>query len=340
MSKTKKVLRTHFAFSRTAKLPVVFFSLFITAVLVTGFLLRWKSVRATTGTLATTGVTTLPLPQSTPTPTFLSKEYIYLNGRLVATEQPYLEADANPRPDGSGSVTVSDWTRVGRFVAGLDVVNVGSEFQRADCAPRSTLGDGKLTVSDWVQAGRYAAGLDPLTLSGGPIQQARLGPSHGAGDRIVFALALPAPSFYCLIRNLSLAPATQTGRIVRVLSPSFVQGQNGTVTVQLDSQGNENAVGLSVNFSTAQLTFVSAVKGSDASSATLNVNSSSVSSGKVGLALSLSSGQTFASGTKQIILVTFTASTSGSHVVTTGDQPVWREIADTSAAPLAATFTP
>jgi hypothetical protein len=57
---------------------------------------------------------------------------------------------------------------MGRFVAGLDTPNPGSEFQQADSAPRSTFGDGVITIADWVQCGRYAAGLDPATAAGGP----------------------------------------------------------------------------------------------------------------------------------------------------------------------------
>ena len=77
------------------------------------------------------------------------------------------EADVSPRPNGDKAVTVTDWVLVGRFVARLDYPTNGSEFLRADCAPRSTLGDGHLTVADWVQAGRYAAGLDPLRRASG-----------------------------------------------------------------------------------------------------------------------------------------------------------------------------
>jgi hypothetical protein len=74
------------------------------------------------------------------------------------------EADMN----GNGAVSITDWVKVGRIVAGLDVVANGSDFQKADCAGRTTLGNGVLSISDWVQAGRYAAGLDPLTPAGGP----------------------------------------------------------------------------------------------------------------------------------------------------------------------------
>jgi hypothetical protein len=81
-----------------------------------------------------------------------------------------LEADVSPRPNGNnnGSVSISDWVQTGRFAAGLDIPNAGSEFQRADSAPRSTFGNGSITISDWVQAGRYAAGLDPVTPASGP----------------------------------------------------------------------------------------------------------------------------------------------------------------------------
>src|SRR5262249_2185729 len=50
------------------------------------------------------------------------------------------EGDVSPRPNGSnGTVTIADWVQTGRFASGLDTVTAGSEFQRADTAPRSTL---------------------------------------------------------------------------------------------------------------------------------------------------------------------------------------------------------
>jgi hypothetical protein len=97
---------------------------------------------------------------------------------------------------------------------------------------------------------------------------------------------------------------------------------------------------MSLSFNPAQLTFVSAVKGSDASAASLNVNSSSAASGRVGLTISLPSGQGFIAGTRQIVVVTFAASASGSLTISSGDQPVWREVAGINANTLAATFTP
>jgi len=89
----------------------------------------------------------------------------YQDGSITAFNG--YEADMN----GNGAVTVTDWVKIGRIVAGLDPVPAGVDFMKADCAPRSSLGNGALSITDWVQAGRYAAGLDPLTSVGGPSSQ-------------------------------------------------------------------------------------------------------------------------------------------------------------------------
>src|SRR5207249_3391694 len=99
----------------------------------------------------------------------------YIAGTLTITLG--YEGDVAPRPNGNnnGTVSIADWVQCGRFAAGLDTPNFGSEFQRADTAPRATFGNGSVTISDWVQCGRYAAGLDPATAAGGPT-----GPLTGA----------------------------------------------------------------------------------------------------------------------------------------------------------------
>ena len=86
----------------------------------------------------------------------------YQNGSVTVLAG--FEADMN----GNGTVSITDWVKVGRIVAGLDPAPTGVDFLKADCAPKSSLGNGTLSITDWVQAGRYAAGLDPLTPVGGP----------------------------------------------------------------------------------------------------------------------------------------------------------------------------
>jgi hypothetical protein len=96
----------------------------------------------------------------------------FTSGAVTLTKG--FEADVQPRPDGdnNGQVTVTDWVQVGKFVAGLDTAAPGNEYQRADCAPRTGLGDGRISIIDWTQAGRYAAALDPATPAGGPTMAA------------------------------------------------------------------------------------------------------------------------------------------------------------------------
>jgi len=216
-------------------------------------------------------------------------------------------------------ITVTDWVKVGRYAAGLDTVSSASQFQRADCAPRSTLGNGAITITDWVQAGRYAAGLDPLTSAGGPT-----GPSGG------FALA-----------KFGLArPATTTSaREIRASKTALYPGQTNRLSIALVAQGNESAVGFSVSFDPSVARFVGASAGVNAGGAIFNVNTSQAAIGRIGVALSLPIGTAFATGTQELAAVRFAASANaiGTSAVVFGDQPVTREISDVLANSVSAT---
>ncbi len=233
------------------------------------------------------------------------------------------EGDVAPRHKVNGSVTVSDWVLIGRFVARLDIPNPGSEFQRADCAPRTTLGDGAVTISDWVQAGRYAALYDPLTPAGGPTSP--------------LSIALTAASMRAKPKVIASGP-----RSVRVIDNSLERGRHGAVTIELDAQGNENALGFSLNFDPEQLQFVSAAVGSGATGATLIVNTNQVASGRAGLVLAMPAGQVIAAGLRPIVIGTFDALSGGnalSSPISFGDQPIQREVSDPSANLLPTAFT-
>lgn len=230
------------------------------------------------------------------------------------------EADVAPRPNGTGNgtVTIADWVQLGRFVAALDIAANGSEFQRADSAPRASLGDGKISVTDWVQAGRYAAGLDPVVAAGGPTSLTALALSESL---------LPAPFFQ-----------TEVTRTMRAANASFARGQIGSLSIQLDAQGGENAAAFSLNFDPTRLTFVDAKAGSDANGAAVQVNVSQAATGKLGLAVALPTGQMLAAGTRSLLTVRFIPAGGEGDATTTvsfGDQLVRRELADVNAASVA-----
>ncbi|MGH9841198.1 MAG: reprolysin-like metallopeptidase [Blastocatellia bacterium] len=227
-----------------------------------------------------------------------------------------IEGDVAPRPQGNGTVTITDWVQIGRFVAGQDTPS-GSEFQRADTAPRESRGNGSLTITDWVQAGRYAAGVDLPTPAAGPA----------------------APGSPGLMQ--SLASNSAGARQVRMIDAYPERGEQKTMIIALDAEGDENALGFSLSFDPAQLRFVSAAAGDGASGATLNVNISRASRGQLGLALALPAGRTIAPGPRQIAILTFASAPNGNAATAAigfGDLPVPREVSDANARALPASF--
>jgi hypothetical protein len=226
-----------------------------------------------------------------------------------------LEGDVSPRPNGDGALSVSDWVLVGRYVAGLDSPTNALEFQKADCAPRDTKGDGALTVSDWVQAGRYAAGLDSATRIGGPTS--------------------PTPA---VVTSPIARKTRSSGRQLRLNATPFAPGQTGTVQVELEAQGDENALAFSLSFDPNTLAFVGATPAGAATEGTLNVNPNQALHGQLGFVLALNANQSFAAGSKQLVKIGFRAINASATAVSFSDQPVLREVADSGAVPLPADY--
>lgn len=223
------------------------------------------------------------------------------------------EGDVAPRPNGNGSLTVTDWVQIGRFAAGVDGNLTGSEYQRADCAPRDTGGNGLLTVTDWVQAGRYAAGLDPLTPASGPTG--------------------PPPGLQTARRQSLTDMRAGETRKLRFDTSFAPLGRQRSALVELTAVGNENALGFSVNFDWQQWRFTSATLGADAIGATLYVNRRLQGEGRLGVMLALPTGQTLTAGTRQLVLLQFEALDSDSQTpsLAFGDWPVAREVSDARA---------
>jgi hypothetical protein len=200
-------------------------------------------------------------------------------------------------------------------VAGVQTPADGSEFQRADCAPRDTQGDGQLTVADWVQVGRYAAALDPLTAAGGP--------TNPLPD-------MPFPGH-----------PIKTGDSSTIMLVPLSQGAlTNSVAVDLVAQGNENALGFSVTFDPALVRFTKANLGISAPSGTALVqNTNMVSSGTIGFLVGLAPPATFVAGTQQLVQIQFASvAYSNNAALTFGNTPVQQGVADADANILSASF--
>lgn len=243
-------------------------------------------------------------------------------GGAVSILAADFEGDVSPRPTGDKYVTLTDWVLEGRFVARLDNPTTESEFQRADCAPQSTRGDGAITVFDWVQVGRYAVGLDSTVPAGGPLAE--------------------VASIGTLAKDASITRTADSGCEVKIVEMNLVQGRSGTLSVILDAQGTENALGFSMAFDPTAIGFVSASLGSGATGAMLNVNTNQAGTGHVGFAIALSPGQTFGTGSKEILKLNVqvaASATPGQSTFTFTDAPVVRGVSDAIANPVLATFT-
>ena len=270
---------------------------------------------------------------------------------LTLTISGGFEADVAPRPNGSnnGTITIADWTQLGRFASGLDVVTAGNEYQRADCAPRATLGDGRITLTDWVQAGRYAAALDSPTGAGGPVAPAmnlEQSSEPGVGNRELglgsWELGVRnqefGVGFLPIVAHRPTATNDQTTIYAKALSPN-------SVGIFCEASGIENAVGFSFRFDAERWEFLSS--SNDSIPNTLSyVNASQISTGFVGLVLALPPSHHFETGNRQIAVLTFrnrlgNIPPSYQPVkIEFADQPIVREIINDKAESLRANFAP
>jgi hypothetical protein len=207
----------------------------------------------------------------------------------------------------------------------------GFEFQRADCAPRASLGDGLLTVADWVQVGRYATGADPATVAGGPTAQAS---QLSLANTDVFPRSAPASGAGAQDRRKM---AVIHGR----LSAQVGEKQLMNFVVELDARGNENALGLSLRFDPAQWRFAGATAGRDMRDATLHVNAQQSANGYVGLAMALPPEKSLPAGAREIVVISFTPLSRRSalaRAIEFADYPVRRELVDSWANVTPASF--
>jgi len=231
----------------------------------------------------------------------------FVNGTLTIGDSQF-EGDVAPRPNGNRSVTTVDWVQMGRYVARLDTITSTNEFQRADCAPRTTKGNGLLTASDWVQAGRYAVGLDTPSAAGGPTEPAG---EEGGG----------------------LSAASALSRRLVLSDTAIAQGGTNAVAVTLDCAGNENAISFSVQFDASKLRYLGLGAGSGSAGLVINLNTNDVAAGRVGVAIATVPGGNLGVGPRQLFVLRFAAlvEAPASTLLSFGNNPVPRDVSDTAA---------
>jgi hypothetical protein len=132
-------------------------------------------------------------------------------------------------------------------------------------------------------------------------------------------------------------------RVISVGSQNVVPGSQAVVPINLVSQGNENSVGFSISYDPAVLSNPVVAVGADCGDCSLIVNDSIA--GQLAIIASKPSGMMFAVSPPAREMVTITFNTTPTppmytgSLITFGDTPVLREVTNTNADPLFATYS-
>lgn len=205
--------------------------------------------------------------------------------------------------------------------------------------------DATIPIFGNAQFGVTATGSQPLTyqwqfndtnLSGQTqpiLSLPDLRPSQSGHYRVIVANAVAAAT--------SQVATLTVPRVVRILSTNAPTGNPVDLPIQLLAGGDENALGFSLRFDPAQLAFREVVAPALSSNTTLYINTNSVASGTLGLALANPYGTTFPLGTQELATVRFLVGAAPGNIpVEFADQPALRELVDNATRPLSVDYLP
>lgn len=254
----------------------------------------------------------VPTPSPTPTPT------------QTPTPNPRIEGDVVNGSGGAAGdnlVLANDVNVIRQMQLGLlPQPAAGSQFQAADVnldAP-GACGNGQIDAGDVTVIRGYNLGL----LNGQPLP----------------TKPVCGPTAQVTARPYSLEVV---GRIIRAVNTTGISGATLVVSFQLDSQGDEASASFTVNWNPAALTYVSSAPGAGVPSGTnLGLNTSQTASGRLGVLLDATN--TYAMGTRQILIITFTVAAApgsvGTWPVTFSSTPVVQSVSNATGTLLATTF--
>ncbi|MGE3467402.1 MAG: FG-GAP-like repeat-containing protein [Pyrinomonadaceae bacterium] len=252
-------------------------------------------------------VTGCPAPTPSPTPT--------------PTPGGGIESDVTPRPDGNGTVVSGDVIQMRRFATFLDTPNVGSEYQRADSAPRTSFGDGLINVGDVAQARRYATFLDPPTVAAGPSGP----PMLATADSGVLSMFGEVSYF--------------VRREIRVGSLNATAGDQISIPIEMISYGDEVGVGFTLEYDPLVLKNPHVLLENSAfAGAVLTVND--IENGKLGILIDATGPIMRTAIARRFLTVTFDVArdASGKATISLTDTLARRSVSSREGESLPATY--
>ncbi len=151
---------------------------------------------------------------------------------------------------------------------------------------------------------------------------------------------IPIQEFTFTAGTVTIVPPI-TSRSVRAVGATIPTGGSGSIAIEIDAIANENSLSGSLTFDTTKLSFVSATLATVPPGASLNVNTTQLGSGQVGLIFDLPANQALQAGTRHLVNVTLSAlqaAAPGPSLMTFSDSPIARKLVDTGGGDLPATF--
>ena len=272
---------------------------------------------ATTAANTPVGFSDTPAPREVSDPNANPLPTGYIGGYVIFARG--IEADVTARPNGDGAVSSTDVAQIRRFAVGLDSYDVTTnEFQRADCAPYATQGNGSVAATDVTQARRYQIGSDPSQPAAGPA-----GPS----------------SFAPVIETETKSPSAENiaaPRKVRVVSVNGNRNQQVNVLLHVDSVGDENNYGFSINYNSAVLSNPLVTIGPDATGGNVLANTTTMP-GRIGFSVDFGSGTMPVGTNLRLVNIRFNIAADapyGNSNLVFADAPAIRETSNTTAQAL------
>lgn len=151
------------------------------------------------------------------------------------------------------------------------------------------------------------------------------------GATLLVLFSLNSATAYAQENNEAAEVKTNVRLVGQPVSPD----NKASVILEMEANGNENAVAFSFNFRSDELTYEST--SGLAPGVTVHINQ--LIPGKIGFLLGLPIGQTFSQGVHRLATFNFRVNRTGRLNLLFGDTPVWREVVDKFANVLPAEFT-
>ncbi len=258
-----------------------------------------------------------------------------------ATAATTYEGDIATRPTGDGAVNVLDLVTLGRINNNLDAQPAnGAEYQRADIAPRSSLGNGVIDVNDFNQLRDYIVANNPRTVAGGAVMSAS---PLNQPDAAESALRQSPPTDSAVnqtgeskTESALLDPARITAATVGLSNKIFVP-------ITLNSGGNVSAIQFTINYDSTKLNLSTVQTGTNLPPNTVTIVNANTP-GRINMLMYLPQDGTavFPTGSVQILrpLFTIKPNSTGFAAVGFGDVPTQSIASDPQANAVTLNNTP